>query len=76
VPPGAGHTGEIGKGVESEIHFSGRATIFVAANFFNEIGGQLSGIDKFEEREIRVEARRDDIGMNFFATFEDDEGRL
>ena len=67
---GARHAGEIRERVESEVHFSGRATIFVASNFFDEIAGEFAGIDKFQEREIWIETGRNDTRVNFFAALE------
>src|SRR5277367_3007373 len=68
---GAGQAGEIRQVVESEIHFAGGAAIFVAANVFEEIGGKFAGFDELQKREIGIDARRDDVGANFFAAFED-----
>src|SRR5438445_298798 len=59
---GAGETFEIGKRVEGEIDFAGRAAEFVAADAFEEIGGKLAGFEKFFEGEMRVHAGGDDIG--------------
>src|SRR5271168_3214809 len=53
---GAGKTGEIRKTVECEIHFAGRAAIFVAADVLEEIAGKFTLFDEFQEREIGVDA--------------------
>ena len=67
---GARQAGEIRERVESEIYFSRRAAIFVAANFLEEISGQLALFDEFQEGEIGVHARGNHVRVNFFAAFE------
>src|SRR5580692_12620322 len=67
----AGEAGEIRQAVESEIYFAGGTAIFVAAHVFWKIARKLAGFDEFQEREIGIDARRDNAGMNFFAAFED-----
>ncbi len=59
-----------GKRVEREIHFSGRAAIFVTPHFFQKISGQLALFDKFQEGEIGVHAGRNHVRVYFFAAFE------
>src|SRR5216683_1214748 len=66
----AGHGLEIGERVEREIDFAGGAAEFVAANTFEEIGGEFAGLKKFFESEMRVDAGGDDAGGNFFAGLE------
>ena len=68
----AGQAGEIGQPVEREIHFAGGAAIFVAANVFEEIGGQFARFDEFQECEIGIDARGNNVGVNFLAAFEHD----
>src|SRR5271170_4484676 len=69
---GAREAGEIRQAVEREIHFAGGTAIFVAANVFKEIAGKFTLFDEFQKREIGIDAGRDDVGLNFFAAFEDD----
>src|SRR5580698_5318649 len=69
---GAGEAGEIRQAIESEIYFAGGTAIFVAANVFQEIAGKFAGFDEFQERQIGIDARRNNVGVNFFAAFEDD----
>jgi hypothetical protein len=57
---------EIGKRVEGEIDFSGRAAKFVAAYTFEKISGKLGGFEKFFEREMWIDAGRDDVGGKLF----------
>src|SRR5580698_2010015 len=72
VMAGAGEAGKIREAVESEIYFAGGPAIFVTAHVFQEIAGKFAGFDEFQEREIGVNARRDNVGVNFFAAFEND----
>src|ERR1700674_1782719 len=65
---------EIGKLVEGEIDFAGGAAKFVAADAFEKIGGKLAGLEEFLEREMRIDAGRDDVGGEFFAILENDAG--
>ncbi len=65
---------EFGETVEREVHFAGGAAIFVAANAFEEIAGQIAGLHKFFERQMRIDAGGDDGGGDFFAGFQDDAG--
>ena len=62
-----GQAFEIGKRVECEIDFSGRAAKFVAADAFQEIGGQFAGFEEFFEGEMRVDAGGNNVGGEFFA---------
>ena len=55
---GAGEAGEIRQAIESEIYFAGGTAIFVAANSLEKIGWEFAGLEKFFEREMRVDARR------------------
>jgi len=65
---------EVGEGVESEIDFAGGAAEFVAADAFEEISGEIAGLDKFFEGEMRVDAGGDYVGGDFFAGFQCDSG--
>src|SRR5580700_741967 len=69
---GAGQTLEIGKRVKREIHFPGRAAVFVAADTFEKIRGQLAGVEKSFESEMRIDTGRDYVGGNFFAALQGD----
>src|SRR5712691_10834909 len=66
----AGQAFEIGKLIESQIDFAGRAPEFVAAHPFEKIAGKLAGLQEFFKRKMRVDARGDDVGENFFAALE------
>src|SRR5258706_377087 len=66
---------ENGERVKSEIDFAGGAAEFVAADTFEEVGGELAGLKKFFEGEMRVDAGGDHIGGDFFAGLEYDAGR-
>jgi len=44
----------------------GGAAKFVAADAFKKIGGQLVRLEKFFEGQVRVDARGDDVGGEFF----------
>src|SRR3979490_3270135 len=68
---GAGGTFEMGKRVEREIDFAGRAAEFVAPNAFEEIGGKFAGFEKFLEGEMRIHAGGDDVGKKLFAGLQD-----
>ena len=63
---GAGQAFEIGKGVEREIYFAGRAAVFVTTDAFEKISGQLAGVEKPFECEMGIDAGRDDVGGDFF----------
>ncbi len=51
---------KFGQRVEREVHFAGRAAEFVALHFLAEIVGQMLGVDHLQEREVGIDARRDD----------------
>src|SRR5713101_8906798 len=67
----AGQAFEIGKLIESQIDFAGRAPKFVAAHPFEKITGKLAGLQEFFKRKMRVDARGDHVGENFFAALQD-----
>ena len=67
--PGPGMALEIGEAVERKIHFAGGSAIFVASNAVEKIAGQFAGLQKFFEREMRIDAGRNDVGGYFFARF-------
>src|SRR5258708_3082873 len=68
----AGETFEIGKRVERQIDFAGRAAKFVAADAFEKIGREFAGIEKLFESEVRVDAGRDDVGGEFSTILKSD----
>src|SRR5207249_3846965 len=57
---------EIGKRIEREIDFAGRAAKFVTADAFEKICGQFVRFEKFLEGEVGIDAGRDDVGGEFF----------
>jgi len=63
----AGERFEVGEGVEREIDFAGGAAEFVAADAFEKISGEIAGLEKFFEGEMRVDAGGDYVGGDFFA---------
>src|SRR5580704_7277206 len=71
----SGETFEIGKCFECQIDLAGRAAEFVAAHTFEKISGELAGLEKFFEREMRINAGGDDVGEEFFAALENYSGR-
>ena len=54
------HAGEVGQRVEREVHFARRAAEFVALHFLTEIVGQVLGVDHLQERQVGIDARRND----------------
>src|SRR5271163_2793182 len=68
---GTRHAGKFGESVESEIHFSRGAAIFVTADFFEEFAGKIARLDELQESEIGIYAGRNGGGVNFFAIFKD-----
>ncbi len=72
----AGHALEVRQAVEREIHFAGGAAVLVAANLFQEVVGDVAGLDEVDEGVLRVDAGGNDVGVNFVAVAEDDALRF
>src|SRR5215467_4293485 len=66
----AGHALEVRQGVEREIHLSRGTTELVAADILDELAGQISPVDEFEECEPGVNAGRNHAGIDFIAILE------
>jgi len=58
---------EIGKSVEREIDFAGRAAEFVTANALEKITGQFVWFKKFFEGEMRVDTGEDGLRGELFS---------
>ena len=63
----AGKTGEFGQRVESEVHLAGGAAILVALYLVAEIFAQVLGLDELQEREVGIDAGRNNVGIVFVA---------
>ncbi len=70
VRAGSGHTFEIGQGVERHVHFAGGTAELIAINFFEKFCGQVALVDKLSERQPRIDARGNDVGVDFVAVGE------
>ena len=51
---------KFGRAVEREVHLAGRAAELVALHLVAEVVGQVLGVDHLQEREVGIDARRDD----------------
>src|ERR1700722_13386575 len=65
------HRFEIGQGLESKIHFAGRSAEFVTIDLFEKIIRQVSFFDHLYESQSRIDARRDNVGVDLIAALED-----
>ena len=74
VRAGPGHGFEIGEAVESDVHFAGGPTIFIAAHTLEKISGQLAGLQEFFERKVGIDAGGNHGSGYFLAGFQDDAG--
>ena len=70
--PRTGQAREVGKAIERDVHFAGRAAILVTLHVFEEVGGQIALFHEFQECEIGIDAGRNHVRIDFLAAVEDD----
>ena len=70
--PGPGHALEVRQTIERHVHLAGRAAVLEAVDVFEKVGGKMFGFDEFVEREARIDAGGNCVGVNFVAVGEDD----
>ena len=72
--PGPGHAGEVRQRIEREVDLARRAAELVAAHALDEIGRQLALVHEFQERQVRIDARHDDVRRDLVAVLQDHAG--
>ncbi len=72
---GSGPAVEVRQGVEREVDLARRPTELVAPDVGDELVGQVLATDHVQKREVRVDARRDDLARQIVAILEHDADR-
>ena len=73
--PGPGTAGEVRQRVERQVDLARRSAKLVAPDVGHELVGQVLGADHAHERQVRVDARRDDLARQVVAVVEHDADR-
>ena len=75
VRPGTRQRGEVGQGVERQVHLAGGALEPVAPDRLHELAGQLVFVEHAEEGAAGIHARGDLVGEDLLAALEHHPGR-
>src|SRR5580692_11538819 len=68
----SGHALKVRQRVKSHVDFAGRAAKLEPVHLFEKVAGQVLGFNKLGEREARIYAGRNDVGIKFVAVHQHD----